>query len=417
MSIKYIDMFAGIGGFRSGLEKVGGFECVGYCEIDKYAKKAYDLLYDTKGEIYFDDARKIKVDELPDIDLICGGFPCQSFSVAGARRGFEDVRGTLFFEIARIAKAKEPKYLFLENVPGLLSHDGGRTFKVILNTLDDLGYDVTWNVLNSSNFGVPQSRKRVFIIGYNRKKCSGQILSFTETNPKTLIQRATGSEGNRTYSSKGLSCTLTSGAGGFGGKSGLYSIEDFGIAVKVCTKDGYQIAYPGDSINAAFLSNNTRRSRVGKQLSNTLTTTPSQTYYFIDMNPNPKVTQLARCVKARYDSGIGNHKGESSGVFMMNVTKEELDEILSEEKETLGIIFEDKESNIHIGMIRKLTPRECLRLQGFTDEQIDKLINAGFSDSRLYKMAGNAVTVPVISAIGKKILEVEEYNRESEVIK
>ena len=129
MAIKYLDMFAGIGGFRSGLEKIGGSECIGYCEIDKYAKQSYEAMYDTKGELYFNDARKINPKELPDIDLITGGFPCQSFSIAGRRKGFEDTRGTLFFEIARIAFAKEPKYLFLENVPGLLSHDKAEHLK------------------------------------------------------------------------------------------------------------------------------------------------------------------------------------------------------------------------------------------------------------------------------------------------
>ena len=105
--IKYFDMFAGIGGFRSALERVGGFECAAYCEIDKYAKMAYEAMYNTEGEIYFYDARKIEPSELPDIDLICGGFPCQSFSIAGKRGGFNDARGTMFFEIARIAAAKK----------------------------------------------------------------------------------------------------------------------------------------------------------------------------------------------------------------------------------------------------------------------------------------------------------------------
>lgn len=189
MSIKYFDMFAGIGGFRSGLEAIGGFECVGYCEIDKYANQAYEAMYDTGGELYFDDARKIVPEQLPDFDLITGGFPCQSFSIAGARKGFDDTRGTLFFEIARIAAVKKPKYIFLENVPGLLNHDQGRTFETIIHTLDELGYDVCWQVLNSKNFGVPQSRNRVYIIGYNRGKCAGEVLSFTQTSGKTLIQR------------------------------------------------------------------------------------------------------------------------------------------------------------------------------------------------------------------------------------
>lgn len=191
MAIKFFDMFAGIGGFRSGLEAIGGFECVGYCEIDKYAKQAYEAMYDTGGELYFDDARKIVPEQLPDFELLVGGFPCQSFSIAGARKGFDDTRGTLFFEIARIAAVKKPKYLFLENVPGLLNHDKGRTFETILRTLDGLGYNVCWQVLNSKNFGVPQSRNRVYIIGYNREKCAGEVLSFTQTSGKALIQRKT----------------------------------------------------------------------------------------------------------------------------------------------------------------------------------------------------------------------------------
>ena len=189
MSIKFLDMFAGIGGFRSGLEAIGGFECVGYCEIDKYAKQAYEAMYDTGGELYFDDARKIVPEQLPDFDLLVGGFPCQSFSIAGARKGFDDTRGTLFFEIARIAAVKKPKYIYMENVPGLLNHDSGKTFETIIHTLDELGYDVCWQVLNSKNFGVPQSRNRVFIIGYLRGQCAGEVFSFTQTSGKALIQR------------------------------------------------------------------------------------------------------------------------------------------------------------------------------------------------------------------------------------
>ena len=189
MPIRYFDMFAGIGGFRSALEKIGGFECVGYCEIDKYARKAYETMYDTRGELFFEDARKIVPEQLPDIDLICGGFPCQSFSIAGARRGFDDTRGTLFFEIARIAAVKRPEFLLLENVQGLLNHDKGRTFETILTTLDELGYDVAWQVLNSKNFGVPQSRNRVYIVGVLGEKCVGEVLSFTQASSETPVQR------------------------------------------------------------------------------------------------------------------------------------------------------------------------------------------------------------------------------------
>lgn len=402
MSIKYLDMFSGIGGFRSGLERIGGFECVGYCEIDEYARRAYETLYDTKGEMCFEDARTINPDMLPDVDVICGGFPCQSFSIAGKRRGFDDIRGTLFFEIARIAAVKKPALLFLENVPGLLSHDEGRTFATILSTLDEIGYDVWWQVCNSANFGVPQSRNRLYIIGYNRKKCEGEILPFNQTNPKTIIRRLPGSEGRRVYSSEALGITLTASS-----NTGLYIIP---IPVKSKTKNGYQLAFPNDSIDIAYIELNSRRGRVGAEIAHTLMTGSTQAYYFIDMNPNPKLTELARCITARQDSGINHRKGEHSGVMVI-VKELTADEVLqlgdksdywtfenpNDDTITALIIF-DNEGNFFIGYIRRLTPRECWRLQGFTDEQFDKVISAGISDTQLYKMAGNAVSVPVISA-------------------
>lgn len=151
---------------------------------------------------------------MPDFDLLCAGFPCQSFSIAGKRRGFEDARGTLFFEIARILKAKQPAFFILENVPGLLSHDEGRTFTTILSTLSELGYDVQWQVLNSKYFGVPQSRKRVYIIGYLDPKCAGKILPLTGADGKALIQIIRGAQGERVYDPAGVACTQLSSSGG-----------------------------------------------------------------------------------------------------------------------------------------------------------------------------------------------------------
>ena len=413
MSIKYLDMFSGIGGVRSGLEKVGSFECVGYCEIDEYARRAYEAMYNTKGEMYFEDATKINPDDLPDIDLITGGFPCQSFSIAGRRNGFNDTRGTLFFEIARIAAVKRPALLFLENVPGLLSHDEGRTFAAILNALDEIGYDVSWTQLNSANFGVPQSRNRVFITGFLRGKCRGEVFAFSETNPKTIVRRVPGSEGNRVYSADGLSITLTAGGGGGGGKTGLYLIP---IPVKSKTKSGYQFAFPNDSIDVSYLTMNSRRGRVGSEIAHTLTTNSTQAFYFIDMNPNAKLTQLARCITARQDSGISHRHGEHSGVMVIlkELTADELVSIgdtfhnywtfENPNKETVtAMIIVDENGNFFVGYIRRLTPRECFRLQGFTDEQFDKVKALGMSDARLYKMAGNAVSVPVITAIGEQL--------------
>ena len=179
--IKFVDMFSGIGGFREGLTRAGGFECVGHCEIDKYANRSYNALFDTKGEWFIEDARKADPSTMPDFQLLCGGFPCQTFSIAGSRKGFGDPRGTLFFELARLAEARKPPYLLFENVVGLINHDHCRTFATILNTLDRLGYGVEWQCLNSKDFGVPQSRNRVYIVGYLDERCRGKVFPFTET--------------------------------------------------------------------------------------------------------------------------------------------------------------------------------------------------------------------------------------------
>ena len=147
--IKFVDMFSGIGGFREGLTRAGGFTCVGHCEIDKYANRSYNALFDTKGEWFIEDARKADPSTMPDFQLLCGGFPCQTFSIAGSRKGFGDPRGTLFFELARLAEARKPPYLLFENVVGLINHDHCRTFATILNTLDRLGMVWNGNVLTA----------------------------------------------------------------------------------------------------------------------------------------------------------------------------------------------------------------------------------------------------------------------------
>ena len=234
-------MFSGIGGFREGLTRAGGFACVGHCEIDKYANRSYNALFDTEGEWFVDDARKADPSTMPDFQLLCGGFPCQAFSIAGARKGFGDPRGTLFFEIARLVEARHPAYLLLENVPGLLSHDGGRTFATILNALDRLGYGVEWQCLNSKDFGVPQSRNRVYIIGYLDERCRGKVFPILQTARAAGVQRR-----EQTHT--------------------------VGLPIKSATSTGYQWAELGDSVDLAYATVNTRRGRVGKKIAHTLTT-------------------------------------------------------------------------------------------------------------------------------------------------
>src|SRR5699024_347989 len=154
------DIFAGIGGFRRGLESFGG-DCVFSSEIDKFASQAYEVMYGDKPS---GDITKVEAKDIPDHDVLASGFPCQSFSVAGNRGGFEDARGTLFFEVARIADEKKPKAILTENVKGLVGHDKGKTLDTIVKTLNDIGYRVDFEVLNSKYFGVPQNRERIFIL-------------------------------------------------------------------------------------------------------------------------------------------------------------------------------------------------------------------------------------------------------------
>src|SRR3990167_5760403 len=182
--MKYFSMFSGIGGFELGIQDlIPQAECVGYSEINKYAIQIYQKHFPKHKN--YGSATTIKTKELPDFDFLVGGFPCQAFSIAGKRKGFNDTRGTLFFEIARILADKRPRHFLLENVKGLLSHDGGKTFQTILKVLTDLGYFVEWQVLNSKNYGVPQNRERVFFIGHLGEGSRHKVFPIGEIGKKT----------------------------------------------------------------------------------------------------------------------------------------------------------------------------------------------------------------------------------------
>jgi DNA (cytosine-5)-methyltransferase 1 len=169
----FIDFFAGIGGFRLGME-AAGHRCVGFVEKDKFAVRSYRAMFNTEGEYFEGDITSINPDELPEAECYCFGFPCQSFSINGQRRGFDDRRGNLFSEVMRLAGVRKPRYLFAENVTGLLSHDKGRTFATIICTMDKLGYDAQWQVCDSADW-IPQHRERVYIVGTLRGERTAQI--------------------------------------------------------------------------------------------------------------------------------------------------------------------------------------------------------------------------------------------------
>ncbi len=354
--MKFIDLFAGIGGFRYGLERTGNnsnnrrektqgqlsaeressgtqnskgrvnggksapvlpYECVWSNEWDKYAASIYRKHY---GECDTRDIRTVDAGEIPKFNLLCGGFPCQSFSVAGKGKGFDDTRGTLFFEIARILSERRPEHLLLENVKGLLTNDSGRTFQRILRILADLGYRVEWQVLNSKHFGVPQNRERVFIVGHLRGECGRKIFpigGIGQQNLKEITMNLP--DAQRIYDSNGVAKTLKGEGGGQGAKTGLYAI-------------------------------------------------------------NPRNFNGKSYVKGKKAIGLSQPSGNNQ-TLVGNATK-----------------------------IRRLTPVECERLQGFPDNYtkygIDEDGNeVEISDTQRYKVLGNAVSTPVIEVIGSKLFE------------
>ena len=311
--IKIADLFGGVGGFRLGMGEKA--KCVFYSEIDKYAVQTYNKNF--KENHKPTDITNIRAEDIPDFDMLCGGFPCQAFSIAGKRGGFQDTRGTLFFEIARIIKTKRPKLVFLENVKGLLNHENGQTFSIIIQTISELGYDVQWMVLNSKFFGVPQNRERVFIIGSLRGECRPEILPFGKINEinNQKQQDIMDLYNNKIHSDR--SPTLT---------------EPHHNTLRVMT----------------------------------------QVHNMQPRSPNRP--------SLKYSSGGSGHLQRDDISYCLDGGN------------TNAVEFNDMK-------IRKLTPIECERLQGFPDNWTE-----GVSDTQRYKQMGNAVTVNVIEAIARKLI-------------
>lgn len=323
--MKCFSLFSGIGGFDLAMRNLG-HEIVGACEIDRYARSVYARQF-PRVRIW-ENATTINPKELPDFDIFCAGFPCQAFSIAGKRRGFDDTRGSLFFEIARIAREKQPSILFLENVKGLLSHDKGKTFHTIISTLDEIGYDCQWQIINSKYHGVAQNRERIFIVGYSRKGSRREVFSFRKDDTKIIGENnlkqlnKTEHDTGRIYHPDGLARSLRANSGGMGSKTGLYAVVN----------DQRTLIYTAQ-VNHNMKQNVQKRN-------NTWT---------LSTNPNDFA------------------------------------------------LLDDKR-------IRRLTPLECERLQGFPDNwtKYDSEGNI-VSDTQRYRMCGNAVTVPVVEFIGEKL--------------
>ena len=415
VSVTFIDFFSGIGGFHSGFEKAG-MKCIGWCEFDKYAQKSYREIYDTKGLYFNEDVRKIRGWELPNATLWSFGFPCQDISVAGKQKGIgRGTRSGLFFEIMRLLDEKEdnkPEWIIAENVRNLLSIEGGWGFFKVTSEMAKRGYTVQWRLYNSKDYGVPQNRERVYIIGHLGERGGRELLPIARKSERTLKKTIDGSQADRVYEPE-LSCTLSSQGGGMGAKTGLYK--------------------------------------------------------FIDLSKgNPKITEHARCLTARYNRGVSNRNGESSGVIavltpdrlkkrqngrrfkepdepMFTLTGQDRHGVMIKNATKAGSLLAMPGDGIDLSYpsmntrrgrvqkescntitaqgqlgvlmesyptvrIRKLTPKECWRLQGFTDEQFEKAAAVN-SNSQLYKQAGNAVTVNVVEEIGRHIMKLIEEDR------
>lgn len=413
-------MFAGIGGFRSGLEKAG-HQCVGYIEWDKYARKSYQAIYDTKGEYTENDIKEVKGIELPEADIWTFGSPCQDISIAGKQTGIvKGERSSMFFEVIRCLKERIggektlPSILIMENVKALLSSNGGWDFARVLIEMDQVGYDAEWAVLNSSDV-VPQNRERVYIIGHLRGTSTRQVFpiqrqgtDFVRPNPKIRVVGNTSStdyKSQNVISSNGISPTLT--ATDYKHPKQV-AVRQIGNIVK---HKGFSNPQRGRIYSANGLSPTLNTVQGGGLEPKVLIERPlkglTKNGWHFEQNVFSK-NSIAATLKA--GGGSGNipkiayrpcltpdriNKRQNGRRFKncedpaFTLTSQDRHGVLIESDRALAI--------------RKFTPKECWRLQGFTDDQFEKAKKAGISNSQLYKQAGNAVTVDVVEQIGKRL--------------
>ena len=364
--MKFLELCAGIGGFRQALENLG-CECVGYSEIDKHAIKLYSAWYN--DECNFGDITKIEAEKLPDFELLVGGFPCQAFSVAGKRGGFNDTRGTIFFDFARIMKAKKPKFAIFENVKGLLNHDGGKTYETMLRTLDELGYDAQWGILNTKFHGLPQNRERVYIVANLRERSSTKILFERGNDSADKVERTENGIIGQFYNRKGKTHQ----------DLGVISSEGHSPALLATTHKNPRIVKIGDIDGL-----NTQYSRVydSEGVSTTINAQGG------GLGAKTGLYKIGTVGNDSLSNRIYSDKGVSATLCAGN----------NGGGKRVGGLY-------NIGdKVRRLTPKECFRLQGFKDEMVELGYKLCISDTQLYKMAGNAVSVPVVEWVAQRVL-------------
>ena len=396
--IKYLSLFSGIGAFEKALQRLEiPYELVGYCEIDKYASKAYSLLHSVPESMNFGDITQLDETQLPDdIDLITYGFPCQDISLAGQQKGLLNDDGTktrsgLFFDALRIIEHTQPQIAIAENVKNLTSQKFSEQFDTVLSSLENVGYNNYWKVLNAKDYEVPQNRERVFIISI-RKDIDTGVFEFPDPVPlkKCLKDLLEDSVEEKYYvdpervknlipqlTEKQISNTVRGGD------------REPMILVRANTKKGYEVAELGDSINLEYPNSTTRRGRVGKQIAQTITTSPQQGG--VVLKPTVKgVNDMVEPVNPMPDGTCRTIKNQYYKTSQANF----------ERSTTFGA------TGVQDGLaIRKLTPKECFRLMGFDDSDVDLLMQNGISNTQLYKMAGNSIVVNVLEFIFCQIFD------------
>ena len=388
--------------------------CVGYSEIDKYAIQVYNKQFNHKN---YGDITRIRTKDLPNFDLLVGGFPCQAFSIAGKRKGFDDTRGTLFFDLARILADKRPRNFVFENVKGLLSHDSGKTFQTILGVLSDLGYRVEWQVLNSKNFGVPQNRERVFIVGHLGGGSGQQIFPIGESNCEdivlpTITTRVT-ADSNGSYVCKKQTQEIKQLNNPAHSNDRVYSEKGLSPTLNTMQGGNRQPFIKTNKKNYGKLDDRTLESKEGLQKQK------GDLFGMQQGEENRDTSHRQGLAQQQTDKSSGNmselpQQNSSTKEDVQNLRKTTerigvLRETLSEVQK-VGESTKDKTQSVLRGSrIRRLTPTETERLQGFPDDWtklgIDKESNeVEISNSQRYKMCGNAVTVNVVENVISRIL-------------
>ena len=396
--------FSGIGSPEIALKNLGvDFKSMFACDYDKYAKQSY--LANHKTENFYDDITTRDHTNTPYVDLYVAGFPCQAFSMAGNRRGFDDTRGTLFFDLLQYLKAQRPKYFILENVKGLMSHDKGKTFSTIINILaktingqmfmpfysDNIGYHIYHQVLNTKDFGIPQNRERIFIVGFRDDKhsfkfpnpfklelklkdilqdnpdskyyLSNKVVSKLEIHKKNNKLKGNGFGAKYHNPEKDLMSTISAGG------RGMYDLIEVDEKYYLSDKAVDKLETYNDNNNIKVHSLYPRSSKTGKGGSGPLSKDDGTTYC-IDTGNAQAIEIKSVAYRTR------NYRGEEGKI-------------------------EARTDN----RIRRLTPLECLRLQGFPDEFYYKCVEAGLSNTQIYKQAGNSMTSDVMYYLIKEILK------------